>query len=110
MRIPKRYRRLDAWRGYPIPGPAVAGASDTGTASDSPCPTPQVKREIRELQRWLNTMGIKTRTRYGPSSNVFCGKRWLCVVDAKQHAKAMELAGQWLEDNRRNTNYIHDAK
>lgn len=49
------------------------------------------------------------RTRYGSSSNVFCGKRWLCVVDSKQHAKAMELANQWLEDNRINTSYIHCA-
>jgi len=110
MRIPSRYRRLDAHRGYSIPGPAIAGASDTGTDSDSPCPTPRVKHEIRELQRWLKTVGITTRTRYGGSSNIFCGKRWLCVVDGKQHAKAMMLANQWLEDNRRNTHYIHDAK
>lgn len=110
-RIPKRYHRIDGWRGYWIPGKAIAGASDTGTWSDSPCPTPRVKSEIRTLQRWLRTKhGITTRTRYGSSSNVFCGKRWLCVVDAADFPQAQELAEQWLGQTRNSTHYIHGAQ
>ena len=110
-RIPSRYHRISAWRGYWIPGAAVAGASDTGMASDSPCPTDRVKEEIRTLQKWLRKKhGIATRTRYGTSSNVFCGKRWLCVVDTTEFAKAQELAEQWLSQTRNSTNYIHGAK
>ena len=48
-RIPRRYHRIDGWRGFWIPGTAVAGVSDTGTWSDSPCPTPAVKAELRAL-------------------------------------------------------------
>jgi hypothetical protein len=110
MRIPKRYQRIDAWRGYWIPGKAVAGASDTGMASDSPCRTDVAKSEIRTLQTFLRKKGIKTRTRYGSSSNVFCGKRWLCVVDANQHAEAIEIADMWLDQTRRSTRLIHDAR
>lgn len=109
-RIPKRYHRIDAWRGYWIPGKAIAGASDTGMASDSPCPTDRVKWEIRTLQRWLRIRGITTRTRHGSSSNVFCGKRWLCVVDAADFTKAQELAEQWLDQTRNSTYYIHGAQ
>jgi len=109
-RIPSRYHRIDAWRGYRIPGAAVAGASDTGMASDSPCPTVEVKSEIRTLQKWLRTKhGITTRTRYGSSSNLFCGKRWLCVVDAKDFALAQELAEGWLSRTKNSTHYIHGA-
>ena len=109
MRIPSRYKRLDGWRGYRIPGPAVAGASDTGCDSDSPCPSNQVKAEIRRFQReCLAPAGIKSRTRFGESSNVFCGKRWVCVA-AEDFAKAKELADAWLEQNRFSTSFIHEA-
>lgn len=110
MRIKPRYHRIDGWRGYMIPGPAVAGASDTGAAPGSPCPTPEVKAEIRRLQReCLRPAGIKSRVRFGSSSNVFCAKRWVCVAP-EDHAKAAELAAKWLADNKEGTRFIHDAK
>jgi len=108
-RIPPRYHRIDAWRGYRIPGPAVAGASDTGTWSDSPCPTPDVKREIQRFQReCLRPAGIPSKTRMGHSSNVFCGKRWV-TVDASDWPKAKELADAWLKENKHVTDFIHGA-
>jgi hypothetical protein len=108
-RIPSRYHRIDGWRGYRIPGPAVAGASDTGTWSDSPCPSHEVKAEIRRFQREvLQPAGIKSRTRFGGSSNLFCGKRWVCV-DAKDWHRANELAKTWLKANKYTTRFIHDA-
>lgn len=104
-----RYHRIDGWRGYRIPGLAVAGSSDTGTWSDSPCPSGKVADEIRKLQReCLRPAGIHSRQRYGGSSNVFCGKRWVCV-SASDWPKAAPLVQQWLRDNDRVLNYLHDA-
>lgn len=109
MRIPARYHRIDGWRGFMIPGTAVAGSSDTGMFSDSPCPSDAVKAEIRRFQReCLRPAGIKSRVRFGQSSNVFCGKRWVCVA-AEEHARAMALANEWLEAHKADTHYIHDA-
>ena len=109
-RIPSRYHRIDGWRGYRIPGPAVCGASDTGSSYDSPCPSGEVKAEIRRVQREvLQPAGIASRTRFGGSSNVFCGKRWLCV-SASDHARAIELVNTWLDANRFSTSYVHDAR
>lgn len=109
MRIPSRYHRLDGWRGYRVPGPAVAGASDTGTFPDSPAPSDQVKAEIRRLQREvLRPAGIPSRQRWGSSSNVFCGKRWLCVAP-QDWARAKPLVDAWLTEHKYDTRFIHDA-
>ena len=105
-----RYCQLDAWRGYHIPGLAVAGASDTGAWSDSPCPTDAVKAEIRQLQReCLRPAGIASRQRLGESSNVFCGKRWVCVAEA-DWVRAAPLVKAWLTDHDRALQFLHDAQ
>ena len=105
----RRYHRIDGWRGYPVPATAVAGSSDTGTWDDSPAPTPEVKAELRRLQREaLRPAGIKSRQRIGGSSNVFCGKRWLCVAPG-DFPRAAELAHKWLSENKASTQYVHDA-
>jgi len=109
IRIPRRYHRIDGWRGFYIPGTAVAGASDTGGFSDSPCPTNEVKAEIARFQReCLRPHGIKSKTRFGESSNIFCGKRWVCVAP-EDFEKAQELALAWLAENKFSTRFIHDA-
>lgn len=109
MKIPPRYHRIDGWRGYPIPGTAIAGASDTGTWPDSPCPTPEVLAEFRRFRREvLKPAGITSRLRIGSSSNVFCAKRWLCVP-AEDFSRAQDLAAVWLEANDRNIRFIHSA-
>lgn len=108
-RTPARYHKIDGWRGFWIPGLAVAGASDTGTWGDSPCPTHKVKAEIRRLQReCLRPAGIKSRQRFGTSSNVFCGKRWVCVAP-QDLQRATELVAAWLSEHRRDTDYLHNA-
>ena len=105
----KRYHKIDGWRGYYIPGLAIVGASDTGTWDDSPCPSNLVKAEIRRFQcEVLQPAGIKSRTRYGTSSNVFCAKRWL-VVDKKDFDRSARLAVQWLDAHRYDTDFIHSA-
>lgn len=104
-----RYHRIDNWRGYRIPGSAVAGASDTGTWWDSPCPSDKVVEEIRRLQReCLRPAGIKSRQRGGGSSNCFCGKRWVCVAE-RDWNKAAALVQQWLDDNDRSLQFLHSA-
>lgn len=108
-RIPARYHRIDGWRGYSIPGCAVLGASDTGTWEDSPCPTPKVRAELHGFMKSaLRPAGIRSRIRYGTSSNVFCGKAWVCV-STKDHARAMELAETYLETHHE-LRYAHTAK
>lgn len=105
----RRYNKIDGWRGYWVPALAVAGVSDTGTYADSPCPSNEVNLELCRLrQEVLRPAGIKSRTRWGNSSNLFCSKRWL-VVSQVDFAKAATLVSAWLEDNRRTTFYIHDA-
>lgn len=107
----RRYHRIDGWRGYSIPAYAVAGASDTGTWDDSPAPSDQVLIEIATLRRFLRKAGIKTRLRWGTSSNVFMAKRWL-VIEPESRDKAneaLQLTTEWLEQNDNTTRYIHDA-
>lgn len=107
-RIPSRYHRIDGWRGYSIPGSAVAGSSDTGTWEDSPCPTPEVRAELhRFMKEVLRPAGIKSRIRYGESSNVFCAKAWVCVA-AADWKRAVELANQYIETHKE-LRYMHDA-
>lgn len=105
----RRYHRIDGWSGYAVPALAIAGASDTGTWSDSPAPSPEVKAELARFQREvLSPAGIRSRTRFGTSSNVFCGKRWL-TVGRDDFARAAQLAVDWLAAHRSDTRYIHDA-
>lgn len=112
-RIPSRYHRIDGWRGYSIPGCAVAGASDTGTWDDSPCPTPEVRAELRRFMRTvLRPAGIHSRIRYGVSSNVFCAKAWVCV-SAADWPRAFDLANTYIDDDDRgprSLRYLHDAR
>lgn len=104
-----RYHRIDGWRGYSIPGSAVAGASDTGTASDSPCSSGEVAVEIMRFQfECLRPAGIKSMQRCGDSSNVFCGKCWVCVAEA-DFPQAARLALDWIATNDRSLRYLHSA-
>ena len=105
----RRYHKIDGWRGYWVPALAIAGASDTGTYGDSPCPSYEVTKELNRLRKEvLRPAGIASRTRWGNSSNLFCAKKWLAVSQA-DFARAALLAKEWLDENRRTTSYIHDA-
>jgi len=105
----RRYNRIDGWRGYYVPACAIVGASDTGTAHDSPCPSGEVKAELARFGREvLHPLGIKYRTVWGNSSNVFCAKRWIVVKKASFNTAAF-AALKWLEEQHHSTSYIHDA-
>jgi len=98
----------DAWRGYKQPEFAVAGSSDTGTWSDSPCPSPKVTKEISMLSEHLRNNGFAVKQVITRSSNAFMGKRWV-VVPPSQFKKAKLVADKWIAKNKSKTNYIHDA-
>lgn len=105
----RRYHKIDGWRGYWIPANAIVGASDTGGWDDSPCPTTDVKAEIDRFRREvLRPAGIKSRTRIGYSTNVFCLKRWLTVAP-EDFSRAADLSLRWIKEHRHDTDYIHDA-
>lgn len=110
--IPKKkvkWVSTDAWRGYYKPSKAVAGSSDTGTWSDSPAPTPEVSRELKELEGYLNEAGIDTDEVALRSSNLFMAKRWIIPKDEEKYQKAKKLAKKWLSAHERETRHIHDA-
>lgn len=102
-----KWVKTDGWRGYNQPIYAVAGSSDTGGWSDSPCPSHEVKRELSELQSFLKKNNIQTSQAMGRSSNVFMMKRWI-VVPKEQVAKAKELVASYLKKDT-STTFIHEA-
>ncbi len=112
MRIPARHHRgADPWGrdSYRIPGCAVLGASDTGSWSDSPCPTKSVKSELGAFRSVLRAAGIRSRWGGSSSGNVFCGKRWVLVAPS-DWPRGIELADQYLRENDAELVYAHDAR
>jgi hypothetical protein len=95
----------DAWRGYTRPIYAVAGASDTGTWGDSPCPSNTVNDEIEAIRRYLKSNGVSTRMFTGTSSNAFMVKRWV-IVPPSQLEKGKRLVEEYLRNNL--TRLLHD--
>jgi len=104
QKFPRRYRSLNAWAGYWVPGTAVVGASVYDDHSRL-----SVTAEIRRLRcEVLTPNGIKSKSKWGASSNIFCGKRWLCVAP-EDFARAAELVKPWLAETRIQTEFIHSA-
>lgn len=104
--IKRGYHRTDGWRGYEVPDNAIAGSSDTGGWSDSPCPSDKVDKELSALQADLKRNGIKTERATTQTSNVFCGKQWVKLKHPSDYEKAMKI----VEKHKRQGNYIHDAE
>ena len=94
-----RYVRLDGWRGYSQPVNAVGACNDTGTWSDSPCPSHVAKREIDEFKAILRKNDIRYRSTNGATSNVFCGKHYVCV-HPDDREQALELAREHRSNTR----------
>tara|TARA_R110002020_G_scaffold70096_2_gene181968 strand:+ start:315 stop:644 length:330 start_codon:yes stop_codon:yes gene_type:complete len=85
------YIRIDGWRGYSQPVNAIGGCNDTGMWEDSPCKSDVAEKEIKQFQKILRNNKIKYRTTNGTSSNVFCGKIYVCV-NKKDRQEASLLA------------------
>lgn len=104
-----RYHKIDGWRGYSIPDTAILGASNTGSWEDSPCRPEDAKAEIRDFRREvLRPAHIKSRIRYGQTSNVFCGKIWVCVGKG-EYTRAEALTKVWFAERGSNFRLIHLA-
>jgi len=88
------YVRTDGWRGYSQPVFAVGGANDTGSYYDSPCPSSVREKEINGFIEKLKAAGIKYRTKWCQSSNVFC-QHFYVIVSEADHAKAYEIAKEY---------------
>jgi hypothetical protein len=103
-------KKGDAWgRGQIIqPIYAVAGANDTGTWEDSPCPSYQVDKELKDFQTHLREKGISSMIKSTESSNVFMIRRWI-IVEPKKLAEAKKIANQYLKKKEEKTKYIYGA-
>jgi len=82
-----RWVAIDAWRGYMAFDNSIAGAPDTGTWDDSPCPTPVRKREIGMAKAVLRKAGIRHRTAWARTSNCFSkGQHVLVAPEDRERA------------------------
>jgi hypothetical protein len=105
----KKYVRTDGWRGYEQPIYAVAGWNDTGSWSDSPCPTATGIKESHLLKHLLRINKIKFRVMSCQSSNVFCVHHYL-IVPVEQIEQARKLVKEWYVINRSNTRLLYSVE
>jgi len=101
-----KFIKTDAWRGYSQPDNAVMGSSDTGTWSDSPAPSGDVKKELDAFRKHLRSKGISSRTGTTGSSNAFMVKRWV-IVSRNDLSEGKRVAKAYLDTT--TTSNIHEA-
>lgn len=87
---------MNSWRRWVEPFTAVAGCNDTGSWSDSPCPTSLADKEVERLLTYLRSKGFKPYQCYTQTSNVFCVARYICVplhqvIKAREAIAELEL-------------------
>ena len=102
--LAKRWVNTNGLRGRYEPLYYVAGANDTGSWGDSPCPTGVCKRELQMVKDYLRKNGIKYREMVCATSNVFCVSRYV-VVSAMDLDRAVGLIdekyrAEWKEATR----------
>jgi|SRR5580700_6562014 hypothetical protein len=97
--LKKKYVRTDGWRGYEQPVFAAAGANDTGTWSDSPCPSDVCKKELDMFKARLRKEKISFKTTWGKTSNVFCIHRYVVVAE-QDLDRAKEIAEELTHETR----------
>jgi hypothetical protein len=95
----------NAWRGANVPTFAVAGANDTGTWDDSPCPTPVASKELSELASYLQSRGVPTKEMVCEGSNVFCAHRYL-ITYPRDTEYARDIVEFYLEKNETQLLYL----
>jgi hypothetical protein len=95
----------DGWRGANVPTFAVAGANDTGTWDDSPCPTPVANKELSELASYLLSQGVPTKEMVCTGSNVFCAHRYL-ITYPRDTEYARVLVDSYLQKNETQLLYL----
>lgn len=96
---------LDGWRNYDFPVYAVAGANDTGTWSDSPCPSDVSARELEAIVNKLKKNKIPTKFTTLESSNVFMVRNFV-IVPPYYVDNAREIVADHLSNNDTRLLYI----
>lgn len=96
--LKKKWVATSGWRGYEVPVNSIAGANDTGSYPDSPCPSRVCKKEIGDVKNILRKAGIRHKTTFCQSSNVFCISRHICVAP-EDRDKAIELTREYIDNN-----------
>jgi hypothetical protein len=91
--------RTDGWRGYLQPLNAVAGANNTGSWDDSPCPSHICESEIKEYRSILRQNKIRSRLKVCQTSNVFCVHVYV-LVHPDDKERALELAKEHQHNTR----------
>lgn len=106
--IPNRFHRY-GYGGWSIPGTALVGGSYTGEWEDSPAKYNDLDAEIKRFRKEvLRPLGIKSRTRWGKTCNIFCAKRWVCVSPEDFYRARAATLG-WLSENDAKLRILHDA-
>lgn len=96
--LKKRWVASDGWRGREVPVNAVAGCSDTGSWDDSPCPSNVATAELNEAKGILKKAGIRYRTTWGTTSNIFCIHRYVVVAE-EDVDKASQLVAEFVREH-----------
>lgn len=103
LATPSIYHRTDAWRYYRVPLTVVAGASDTGNWSDSPC---RPEDEIETFRTYLRSKGIRSSLAWTATSNLFCIKRWV-QVHPRNLNEAQSLASEYFARHSSELRLLH---
>lgn len=78
---------------------ACAGANDTGSYPDSPCPSKTAKDELKRFTSRLKAEGIPYRSLITRSSNVFCVHRYI-LTTPEHRPRAAEIAQEMQHETR----------
>ena len=100
-----KYVRTDGWRGYEEPQFAVAGANDTGTWSDSPCPSHIAEAELNAVTELLKKEKIKVKKLSCQTSNGFCIHHYL-VPMLKNVERAREIVKGYIDSTETRLIYL----
>jgi hypothetical protein len=103
--LSRKYVKTDGWRGYGQPNYAICGANDTGTWSDSPCPSDVSENELTQVKKLLNGTPVKIVT--CETSNVFCVHRYL-VVPPAYFDNALKIVNDFIQNNETRLLYACD--
>lgn len=106
--LSKHWKASDGWRGHEVYDFAIAGANDTGTAPDSPCPSPVATRELKGVKQMLHKAGISYRETSGQSSNIFMVSRFI-LVKPVDYIKALELFDEYYVTAKNETQLLYKA-
>jgi hypothetical protein len=101
-----RYIRQDGWRGYEEPTYAVCGANDTGTYSDSPCPSDVCTKELAGAASTFKFNKIPYKHIALPTSNVFCIHRYI-IVPPSHIKKARKLFAEYYKKHKDSTRLLY---